>query len=279
MDSEDDKESLNIASLNIGRKTYSLLESQYRILYGDTDSVMYTNDNYPQMSMEEVLKDSKTMGDYVDSTFPEFLQRFNATGGILHMKLEKIYDKWLQTGAKKRYGAHIVWKDKWLTEEDESIEIKGFEIRRSDSTLYTHRVMEKMFRLIFQNIDEARLFYATETENWMHQRIDIREIGKFISLQRDLSTYANYQPARAIRNAEKAGIELDESQGKYRMYYLHGKKGADDVICVNFDQELPTKYKNKLDWTYHKQICFDSIFEDIIDVVGLKPISQGEEIL
>lgn len=251
----------------------------YILNYGDTDSVMFTNDEYLKIPIEDVLKDAYEIEDYVNSTFPEFLERYNVQGGILHMKLEKIYDKWLQTGAKKKYAARIVWKDRWLTDQDNKLEVKGFEIRRSDSTLYTHRVMGRMFRLIFEDVSLARDFYAVEVAKWMKHDVDIGEIGKFISLTRDLDTYDNYQPARAIRNAMKDHIELDESRGKYRMYYLRGKKGVNDVIAVNFDQKLPQKYLNRLDWAYHKEICFDNIFEDIIDVVGLKPISVAEEML
>ncbi len=251
----------------------------YVVDYGDTDSLFLSHPKYETMTKEEILEDALKLIKYINSTFPEFVKQFNAdpTKSKLHMKLETIMDQWLQTGAKKKYVSHIIWEDKWLNKP--KLKIRGFEIRRSDSSPYVHWIMDELFKMIFDDPEKARDLHHNELQKWIDHTIDINQIGFYSGLQRSLETYGNFQSARAIRNSIKEGIHLDSSQGKFRKYFVQGRKGENDVIMVNFDDPLPQKFISRLDWKYHQDRCFTSIVEPIMEVIGIRDHGIPEDMM
>ena len=233
----------------------------YKVIYGDTDSVFIHCVNWETMSIEDIVKDAVRLNDVVNNTLVSFVKRFRKDPKevIMEMEFEKLYRSWAQFGNMKQYAGYIIWKDgKVLTEP--SLEVKGFDPRRSDRSLYTKNyLIPTLLKNVLEDREKALEFIGTEREKWLKHKIDINRIGIYFSLNKE--EYANnYQQKRAVVNSKKLGIKLDRMKGKYRMYFL---KGDMDVVAVNYDEPLPSSLKRKIDWDAHMRRCFTLRVDDI----------------
>jgi DNA polymerase I len=246
------------------------LNQGIEIKYGDTDSVMVYCKKWETLSYDEIIKEVQNLLVYINSTFPEFVQSYGGDPlkSTLEMKFEKIYSNWLQTGAKKNYTGRVVYKDgKYVTAYTE---YRGMAPRRSDKSDYTKEFVTNLVEYSHDNLDKSWEYYITEEKRWNKKdKSLISKMGIYISLNQ--STYStNYQPQKAVNRAIKEGIKLDKNKGKYKMYFL-----TDGVIAINFDDVLPSKYTNKIDWESHKRRCFVLPAEGIVKII--KPYSKIDD--
>ena len=237
-------------------------KGEFRVVYGDTDSVFIWNSEWEKMLTEQVIEEAKIVNRIINSQFVELVEKFNAPTDkiVLEMEFEKIYSAWEQWGSKKQYAGWIVWKDgksiepKW--------DIKGFDPRRSDRSIYgSEYFMSRFLKLPLISTVDAIRFYDVEAEKWDKHRIDPETIGIYFSLNKDgyregKNGMSSYMQRRAYDNAEKHNIKLDRMKGKYRMYFLTDPK-PDDVIALNYDDPVPKWIVKKLNWKYHRERCMD----------------------
>ena len=236
---------------------------EFRILYGDTDSVFIWNSEWEKMPSDQVIEEAKIVNRIINSQFMELVKRFNGDTEkiVLEMEFEKIYSAWEQWGTKKQYAGWIVWKDgKHL--EKPKWDIKGFDPRRSDRSIYgSEYFMPKFLKLPLESKIKTIEFYNSEAEKWNMHRIDPEIIGIYFSLNKDgyregKNGASSYMQRRAYDNAIKHGIKLDRMKGKFRMYFLTDPK-PDDVIALNYDDSVPKWVVEKLNWEYHRERCMD----------------------
>ena len=260
---------------------------EFKVVYGDTDSVFIWNSEWEKMTSEQVIEEAKIVNRIINSQFVELVKRFNADAGniVLEMEFEKIYSAWEQWGAKKQYAGWIVWKDgKYL--EKPKWDIKGFDPRRSDRSIYgSEYFMPKFLKLPLESKVSAIRFYDSEAEKWDKHKIDPYAIGIYFSLNKDgyregKNGASSYMQRRAYDNAIKHGIKLDRMKGKFRMYFLEDPK-PDDVIALNYDDPVPNWIIKKLDWKYHRERCMDvEVVKNIItylrNQVGLNSFEVDE---
>lgn len=239
------------------------MEKDFKILYGDTDSVFIWHPDWEAMDTKHVVAEGKALSELINGTFPEFVRRFNVKTDkiVLEMEFEKVYSVWEQWGKKKQYAGWISWKDgKFL--DNPIFNTKGFDSRRSDRSLYgSTYFIPKLLQLVLANTADALVFYEQEVKKWIDHSIDPETIGIFISLQKE--DYGNsqhggskYMPKRAYDNAIKAGIKLDRMKGKYRMYFLKSPV-PNDVIAINYDDRIPKDILKRIDWNHHRERCMD----------------------
>ena len=115
-------------------------------LYADTDSVFFeTGAKSIEEAVEISMKVEKELNDY----YPKLAAEWNGAEECQHhIKCEKIYDAWMQAGAKKRHTGIIGWDvdtdDKFLTHlaPEKRLDVKGFEIVRANVAPITKTVQK-----------------------------------------------------------------------------------------------------------------------------------------
>ena len=239
---------------------------EFRVVYGDTDSVFIWNSEWERMPSDQVIEEAKIVNQIINSQFAELVGRFNALTDniVLEMEFEKIYSAWEQWGTKKQYAGWVVWKDgKKL--ETPKWDIKGFDPRRSDRSIYgSEYFTPKFLKLPLESKADAIEFYNSEAEKWDKHAIDPETIGIYFSLNKEgyregKDGRSSYMPRRAYDNAIKHGIKLERMRGKFRMYFLTDPK-PNDVIALNYDDPVPKWVVKKLNWGYHRERCMDVEF-------------------
>ena len=238
------------------------VKEDYRVLYGDTDSVFIWNPEWEKMSPEEVVREAGILAKLINEQFVHFVKRFNASTEkiVLEMEFEKLYSVWEQWGGQKQYAGWIAWKDGRFLEKP-NFDVKGFDPRRSDRSMYgSEYFMPRFLKLPLEDRDKAVAFYDSEAEKWEDHDVDPEMIGIFFSLNkeeyREGKNGSAYMQKRAYDNAMKEGIKLDRMKGKFRMYFLKNPP-PDDVIAINYDDAVPKSILNKLNWDYHRERCLD----------------------
>lgn len=115
-------------------------------LYADTDSVFFeTGAN----NIEDAVKIAMKVEEELNNFYPKLAGKWNGAEECQHhIKCEKIYDAWMQAGAKKRHTGLVGWDvdtdEKFITHLDpeKRLDVKGFEIVRSNAAIITKRVQK-----------------------------------------------------------------------------------------------------------------------------------------
>ncbi len=241
----------------------TIRRSGWKVIYGDTDSVFVWHPDWVDMKTSEVISEATQVSKLINEHLRELVEKHNGdtTEIFLEMEFEKIYSAWEQYGSQKQYAGWIVWKDGKYLEKPE-FDIKGFDPRRSDKSIYaTDYFLIKLLKLALEDREKSVKFYESESEKWDNHEIDPETIGIYISLNKDSYVDKNgkersYMPKRAYDHAIREGMDLDRMKGKFRMYFLTDPS-PNDVIAINYDDQLPSKYLKKLDWNKHRERCFD----------------------
>lgn len=117
------------------------LESRgYTVIAGDTDSVFFTSKEHRD------LDKCKLLGFTVQQEF---------SAGNMHLELEKVMVRFF-AHAKKRYFGKIIWPE-------ESLLVRGYEPRRTDSFDLQSETMTNVFQLVLDGKPEDAVNYAKDT--------------------------------------------------------------------------------------------------------------------
>jgi DNA polymerase I len=119
------------------------LESRsFTVVAGDTDSVFFITKEHRD------LESCKLLGFAIQQEF---------SAGNMHLELEKIMVRFF-AHAKKRYFGKIIWPE-------ESLLVRGYEPRRTDSFDLQSETMTKVFQLVLDGKPEEAVKYAKDTVN------------------------------------------------------------------------------------------------------------------
>ncbi|WP_174590896.1 DNA polymerase II [Methanocella conradii] len=117
------------------------LESRgYTVIAGDTDSVFFTSKEHRD------LEKCKLLGFMVQQEF---------SAGNMHLELEKVMRRFF-AHAKKRYFGKIIWPE-------ESLLVRGYEPRRTDSFDLQSETMTRVFQLVLDGRPDEAVKYAKDT--------------------------------------------------------------------------------------------------------------------
>ena len=223
-------------------------EMGYTVAYGDTDSIMLELKNQKMNSqnlenIEEDLLKKRALETAVEvqgkinESYGEFAkQKLNADNHHFEIEFEKLYRRFFQTGRKKRYAGHIIWKE---GRDVDDIDIVGFEYRRSDNSLVTRvtqqAVIEKIVR--GRSLDEVKKYIQEVIKDFEKGNLNIEEIGIPGGIGKKLKEYET-EPAH-IRGAKYAnavlGTNFDRGSKPKRVYL----KRVDSVFFENFREKNP----------------------------------------
>lgn len=159
----------------INKGIHAFLSSKgFTIDYGDTDSSYIS----PIPDADIGLKLQSEINDYLtDWAISMGVQRELAP----RIKLEEIYrtiffkkSKTRDGAAKKRYAGHVIWTDSaGYNVAADKLDIKGFEVKRSDQAQLTKDLMNAVFKLVLienKQDDAISLIKDTYFEVWRGER-------------------------------------------------------------------------------------------------------------
>ena len=143
------------------------LESRgYTVIAGDTDSVFFTSKEHRD------LEKCKLLGFTIQQEF---------SAGNMHLELEKVMIRFF-AHAKKRYFGKIIWPE-------ESLLVRGYEPRRTDSFDLQSETMTKVFQLVLDGKPEDAVNYAKDT---VHDTLKGKVALPLLVISKSVSDFDSY---------------------------------------------------------------------------------------
>ena len=159
---------------------------------------------------------------------------------------EKLYRRFLQTGAKKRYAGNIVWKEgKFVNDTD----VSGFETVKSDSAALTQDVQEEFIQRILdgEEYDELTEFIQTYVTGLQEAQFDLEYIGFPSSINKPLEEYPNMPVKRACQYSNNhLGYDWQSGDDPWLVYVSKTPYNLPDtdVIAVSWqDETIPDGFE------------------------------------
>jgi len=150
-------------------------EQGFDVIYGDTDSVMIElGDEYTR---NECLEIGNELEVIINEAYSEFAkEELNADEHWFQVEFEKLYEKFLQAGKKKRYAGKITWKE---GKDTEYIDITGFEYQRSDYCEVAKEIQKSVFDIILNEgtLEELSEYVNTEIDKIKSGEYNLDNVG------------------------------------------------------------------------------------------------------
>ncbi len=245
-----------LAKENILSAIDKIEKAGYKIIYSDTDSIAFLQED---KNKNEVLK---------------FLKKINKElPGIMELDLEDFYARGLfvakrgaTAGAKKKYA---------LVDEKGKVKIRGFETVRRDWCRLTRDLQNRILGKILKdgNEKEALKIVKDVVKKLKERKVELEDLMIRTQLRRPLNEYLSEGPhVVAAKKMEAKGIPV--STGMLIEYFVgegSGKKIGDRVYLAD------EKTKYDIDYYFKNQIL--PAVENIFDVFGIdvRAIIDGEK--
>lgn len=270
----------------------------YNVRYGDTDSL------FIELLNKDGLEPSDNIDTFVDSltelegNINDRLKQAADTVGIpeqhphfdgdLHgteqhlwvYEAEKLYRRFLQTGAKKRYAGNIVWKEgKYVDKTD----VSGFETVKSDSAGITQDVQEQFIEKILdgQEYDELTEYIQQQIDGLRSGRFELEYIGFPSSLNKPIEEYPNMPVKRATKYSnEHLGYDWGSGDDPWLVYVdmTPYNLPSTDVIALSWqDEDIPDGFEINMEKHLDKSI--KGPLQSIIDSLDFswKELKTGQK--
>ena len=150
-------------------------DNQFKVIYGDTDSMMFSVGN---ADINVVVDRSKDIAVAVNSSFDNFVQRFNIDRHTLSIKFETGFSTILFGKAKKRYAGYITYRDGVFLDKPLFVS-KGFENRRSDSSRFTQNLQTEVLKLVCskKSFEEVDAFVHSKVNEMLSGKVSFDDSG------------------------------------------------------------------------------------------------------
>ncbi|WP_227354672.1 DNA-directed DNA polymerase [Haladaptatus salinisoli] len=245
-------------------------ELDYRVAYGDTDSIMLELGGDVEKS--EAIEQSFEIEEHINARYDEFArEELNAEDHRFQIEFEKLYRRFFQAGKKKRYAGYIVWKE---GKDVDDIDITGFEYKRSDIAPITKEVQREVIEMIVtgEELDDVKTYVHDVIEDFREGNVDLDEVAIPGGIGKRLDDYDT--DTAHVRGAKYANVLLGtnfQRGSKPKRLYLkkvhptffermEGEKDFDartdalygefkreqDVICFEYADQIPDEFE--VDW-------------------------------
>jgi DNA polymerase I len=239
----------------------------YAVIYGDTDSCMV---ELPVADTDATIAMARTIEARLNESYEDFAH--DVLGADTHyfsIKFEKIYRRFFQAGRKKRYAGHLVWKE---GKEVDTIDIVGFEMKRSDSSQVTKEVQQHVMELILRGAGRAAVksYLGGVIKKYRRGDYSPDEIGIPGGINKSLESYKNKDAH--VRGAEYSNKYLGTvflSGSKPKRVYIKNvtsKYPKTDVICFEYADQIPPEFEIDLEKMLNRSI--EQPISRIIEAVG-----------
>lgn len=269
----------------------------YEVIYGDTDSLLISLDYKENRRRTDALvKDlqgvqsqlNRHMTEVADDLGLPDAHPFMDVGELPHeldtgqhcwfFEAEKVYDRFIQVGSKKRYAGELDWKEG--ERKDGDLDVTGFESERSDQMEKTAEVQREVIKLVLGDADftEVSEYVRGQIERFTADTDDLHEIGVPWNLNKPLGDgsaapneegYGNLPRARAARFSNEH-LDTDYGPGDdFRGYYVSRTPSfvpETDVIALDWTDAIPADYVLNVPKTVEK--AFESALTPLLEEVG-----------
>ncbi len=219
------------------KKTREYIEKNfgYKVVYGDTDSVMV---KVPFKDIEDMRK----AGEEVSERMTSVLR------GIMELEFEKVFKRFLPL-TKKRYAALYFekGKDGWK----EGMETKGIETVRRDWCDLTSETIERVLDIILKknDIKLAVEYFKNVVDDMIAGKIPIKKLVITKTMTKRADGYAGIQPhaelVKKIRKrspAEAPGVGDRVGYVITKGLELLSKRAEDPLYVIERGLEIDSKY-------------------------------------
>ena len=257
-----------------------LQDKNYKILAGDTDSLFIFAKSE---SLEEMKKEIASLVDFINSDLTTFVKEFcGSSNSYITIEAKKIYKNLMisetKSGivktAKKRYCGLLLWnegEDLDIT-KDESLDIVGFEAKRSDSSEFSRNLQKYVIRMLLEGkpLQDQKLYIQSCVNILSGTDIDYEYVGIPKGLSQNLDSYKTDNPHRraAIYSNKYLGAKFGVAD-KPKIIYVSstGKYPRTDVVAFSSNEDLPSDFKMDVDIMIQKSIRMK--LEHILSAAGL----------
>lgn len=240
----------------------------YKVLYGDTDSLMFQLPD--PMKMTEAVP-------IIREAFDRFSKEFGITKSFFDVKVETVFEKWFQAGTKKRYtgwikfmlkGGQLVDATGWPDEK--RLKIVGYEARRFDASELTKMSQKVGFPMMFRQGPDQLAKYlrslvkALEAGEWNES---ILIPATFNRRPEDYETIgASIRGAMYGNDHLNQGIQVGND---FKWCYVKSVTGKPptDVVGIAWENKLPPEVIIDTDEMVRR--CLKDPWEPILEGLGL----------
>ncbi len=219
------------------KKTREYIEKNfgYRVVYGDTDSVMV------KVPFEK-LEDMKRAGEEVSKAVTSVLK------GVMELEFEKVFKRFLPL-TKKRYAAWCFepGKNGWK----EKMETKGIETVRRDWCDLTSETIEKVLEIILKenDITHAVKYFKGVVRDMVEGKIPVQKLVITKTMTKKADGYVGVQPhAEVVKKIRKRSPAEAPGVGDRIGYVitkgleLVSKRAEDPLYVIEKGLEIDSKY-------------------------------------
>ena len=213
----------------------SLEHENYRVIYGDTDSIFIESQS---KSTEDAVKVGNSLSD-----------RLSKEQGVI-LEFEKVMDPFFSHGAKKRYAGRIVYPE---TQKGEIL-IRGYEVRRTDSFDLQSEALSKVFEFIMNRDVDGAINYRNELLNLVKKGDESIDISKLVISRsvKKFGEHGEYKDEKSLANVRIAKKLIERGETfipgmKVSWIVTNSKKKPQEV--EPFIDGAP--FTGRPDWDYY----------------------------
>ncbi|KKL56459.1 hypothetical protein LCGC14_2245190, partial [marine sediment metagenome] len=245
-----------IISKEYATKFGTKTEVKVKVIYGDTDSIFVWLENVEDVEIAKKI--SNEICKWIHVGFDKYAKELNLSTHQFEIRLEKILDIFVSIGKKKKYFGHILWANGNYIKEKNSLLVKGFETRRSDSSEFTDKVQKEIFGLI----NNTRTLGWEKVKNKILSKIRKEYFDKFT--EDNLLTIGI--PKRMKKPFEDYKVTSAHLRGcKYANKYLNANFRAGSKPKLIYIKEVkypidfrtPKNYYSKTQYPHTDVICIE----------------------
>lgn len=261
-------------------------EKGYEVLYADTDSVLLN------LGGEASFEGLKKVGEEVAQDINVFLQEKAEAEGQKNpavIEYEVGYERILFSGKKKRYAGKMLY---YKGKPADTLVIKGFEAKRSDSAIISREAQKSTLELILSE--------GTKSEVRRHvlgfiggiRELPFTDVGIPKVIRKEFDEYLGNSKT-ALSPVLYANAYLGKDYGIGSRCYVFYVKGfpngfpncvdvfgnSKEVNRIALDEENFEEWKSFIDWEVQTQKVLEAKLSPILDAYGLsfKEIVAGVE--
>lgn len=244
----------------------SLEHENYRVIYGDTDSIF-------------IESQSKSTAEAV-SVGISLSERLSKEQNVT-LEFEKVMDPFFSHGAKKRYAGRIVYPESQKGE----ILIRGYEVRRTDSFDLQSEALSKVFEFIMNRDVDGAVNYRNELLNLVRKgdpSIDISKLVISRSVKR-FGEHGQYKDEKSLANVRVAKKLMERGETfipgmKVSWIVTNSRKTPQEV--EPFIDGSP--FTGKPDWDYYArriEETLDRVLEGLAEDYGKSALSSQTKLM
>ncbi len=236
-----------------------LKEENYKVIYGDTDSIFIESGAATHEEAVQVGKELST--------------RLSTEEGVI-VEFEKVMDPLFSHGAKKRYAGRIVYP---LAQKNEVL-IRGYEVRRTDSFDLQSEALSKVFDFVMNRDVEGAVLFRNEIVDKVRRGDDTINTESLV-ISRTVKQFDQYKDEKSLANVRIAKKLIEQGEtfipGMKVSWIVTNSKKSPQEVEPYIDG---SQFNFKPDWEYYArriEETLDRVLEGIAEDYGFNRNNQA----